>query len=71
MDILKLVQGRQATTSNAAVPELASVQEQRGAAAKDWQMPDQPVKLNPKNLNMTAFNQLFEQTRVPDPDEDG
>lgn len=69
-DILKLVQGRQART-NEAVPELQGVQEQRTTAAKDWQMPEQPVKLNPKNLNMTAFNQLFEQTRIPDPDEDG
>jgi hypothetical protein len=30
-----------------------------------------PVSLNPKNLNMTVFNQLFEQNRLPDPDQDG
>jgi curved DNA-binding protein CbpA len=71
IDILKLVQGRQTKTTADVVPGLQSVQEQRTSAAQEWQMPTEPVKLNPKNLNMTVFNQLFEQTRVPDPDEDG
>lgn len=75
MDILKLVQGRQTrgagATADAATPRLETVQQQRTAASQEWQMPQEPVKLNPKNLNMTAFNQLFEQTRIPDPDEDG
>ena len=31
----------------------------------------QPVKLDPNNLNMNAFNQMFEQTRIPDPEEEG
>jgi curved DNA-binding protein CbpA len=70
IDILKLVQGRTTKTAE-AVPGLDSVQEQRKSASQEWQMPTEPVKLNPKNLNMTVFNQLFEQTRVPDPDEDG
>lgn len=30
-----------------------------------------PVSLNPKNLNMTVFNQLFEENRLPDPQNDG
>jgi hypothetical protein len=30
-----------------------------------------PVSLNPKNLNMTVFNQLFEENRLPDPDQEG
>lgn len=71
MDILKLVKGQSGSTGQAAVPGLDTVHEQRKAAATEWQMPAEPVKLNPKNLNLTAFNQLFEQTRVPDPDEDG
>jgi DNA mismatch repair protein MutH len=25
----------------------------------------EPVRLNPKNLNMDAFNKMFEQTRMP------
>lgn len=31
----------------------------------------QPVKLDPNNLNLNAFNQMFEQTRIPDPEEEG
>jgi len=30
-----------------------------------------PVSLNPKSLNMTVFNQLFEENRLPDPDQEG
>jgi curved DNA-binding protein CbpA len=31
----------------------------------------EPVRLNPKNLNMTVFNDIFEKTHMPDPDSDG
>lgn len=31
----------------------------------------EPVRLNPKKLDLNAFNQMFEQTRIPDPEEDG
>jgi hypothetical protein len=31
----------------------------------------EPVRLNPKKLDMNAFNQMFEQTRMPDPDDEG
>jgi curved DNA-binding protein CbpA len=71
MDILKLVKGQNGAAGQATVPGLDTVQEQRSSAATEWQMPADPVKLNPKNLDMNKFNQLFEQTRVPDPDEDG
>ena len=70
MDILNLVKGQQVKTGE-AVPGLETVRDQRSAAATEWSMPKEPVKLNPNNLNMTVFNQLFEQTRIPDPDEDG
>lgn len=30
-----------------------------------------PVSLNAKSLNMTVFNKLFEEHRLPNPDEDG
>jgi curved DNA-binding protein CbpA len=70
IDILKLVKGQQGRTSE-SVPGLESVKDQRSSASESWAMPKDPVKLNPKNLNMTVFNQLFEQTRIPDPDEDG
>lgn len=72
MDILRLVKGTHVKKgAQEAVPGLDTVHEQRANAATEWQMPAEPVKLNPKNLNMTVFNQLFEQTRIPDPDEDG
>jgi len=74
LDILKLIQGRQtnvAATGGAAVPGLDTVREQRTGASKEWQMPAEPVKLNPTNLDLNKFNQMFEQTRIPDPDEDG
>jgi curved DNA-binding protein CbpA len=71
MDILKLVKGRQTRSDVGAVPGLDVLQEERQSASHGWKLPDEPVKLNPKNLNLTVFNQLFEQTRVPDPDEDG
>lgn len=71
VDILRLVKGRSSKQGSDVVPGLDTVHSQRNTAAKDWEMPAEPVKLNPKNLNMTVFNQLFEQTRIPDPDEDG
>lgn len=30
-----------------------------------------PVTLNPKKLDMNVFNQLFEENRLPDPEQDG
>jgi len=78
IDILKLIQGRQTRGTGGSdgggggvVPGLDAVQDQRKKATQEWQMPAEPVKLNPNNLNMSVFNQLFEQTRIPDPDEDG
>lgn len=33
---------------------------------------DEPkIALNPKNLNMSVFNKLFEENRLPDPEQDG
>lgn len=71
VDIIRLVKGSSGSAGQGAVPGLDSVQGQRKEAAEAWQMPAQPVRLDPKNLDMNKFNQLFEQTRVPDPDEDG
>ena len=71
VDIIRLVKGSSGSAGQGAVPGLDSVQGQRKEAAESWQMPAQPVRLDPKNLDMNKFNQLFEQTRVPDPDEDG
>jgi hypothetical protein len=41
----------------------------RGSTAAIQDKP--PIALNPKKLNMDLFNQLFEENRMPDPDQDG
>ena len=38
--------------------------------ADAWKMVD-PVRLNPNKLDMNTFNTMFEQTRIPDPEESG
>jgi hypothetical protein len=47
-----------------------SVATSRDADAEKWKHVE-PVRLNAKNLDMNAFNKLFEQTHIPDPDSDG
>ena len=42
----------------------------RDVEAEKWKHTE-PVRLNAKNLDMNAFNKLFEQTHIPDPDSDG
>ena len=42
----------------------------REQTSEGWKMAE-PVKLNPKNLNLNSFNKVFEETRLPDPDGDG
>ncbi len=66
-DILKRITGTRKTTGELESPAITT--EKRVAEDKRWEM--KPVSLNPKNLNMTTFNSMFEQTRIPDPDDDG
>jgi hypothetical protein len=42
----------------------------RDTEAEKWKHVE-PVRLNAKNLDMNAFNKMFEQTHMPDPDSDG
>jgi hypothetical protein len=42
----------------------------RAQEEKRWDVVE-PVRLNPKKLDLDAFNKMFEQTRIPDPDGDG
>ena len=46
------------------------LKDSRSTDAKQWEQVE-PVKLNPKKLDIDAFNKMFEQTRMPDPEEDG
>lgn len=47
-----------------------SVSTARDSEAEKWKHTE-PVRLNAKNLDMNAFNKMFEQTHIPDPDSDG
>ncbi len=60
-----------AVTHPPAQVQLAVHQQQQQQQQHPHQPPPPPISLNPKNLNMTVFNQLFEENRLPDPDEDG
>jgi len=67
-EIIKRLQGGRTTASVVEAP--ATLTSGRTTDAKAWQHIE-PVKLNPKNLDTTAFNQMFEKTHIVDPDHDG
>lgn len=69
-EILKFMKGGKRDTST-PVTNASSVQQMRETEAKKWDYGGEPVRLNAKNLDMNAFNKLFEQTHMPDPDSDG
>lgn len=70
-EILKLVKGQRTREGEQGdLPSIESVRDQRSEATSSFQHVE-PVKLDPKNLNMEAFNRMFEKTRIPDPDDDG
>jgi curved DNA-binding protein CbpA len=69
-EILKFMKGgRKETNGRVEVP--SNVRTARDSEAKQWEVPADPIRLNAKNLDMNAFNKLFEQTHMPDPDSDG
>lgn len=67
-EILKRINGGRTKESVVEAPTVLT--QGRSEDSKVWQHIE-PVRLNAKNLDMNAFNQLFEQTRMPDPDDDG
>ncbi len=67
-EILRRIQGGRAKEGVVEAP--TALKDTRATEAKDWEHV-QPVRLNPKKLDMNAFNQMFEQTRIPDPDDEG
>ena len=69
-EILKFMKGGRKEV-NGHVEAPTNVRNTRDTDAKQWEMPADPVRLNAKNLDMNAFNKLFEQTHMPDPDSDG
>ena len=69
-EILRRVRGGRSETVNVSEESPARLTASREQTSESWKMVE-PVKLNPKSLNMDTFNKVFEQTRLPDPDEDG
>jgi len=67
-EILLRIKGGRTKEGKVDAPE--ALKDTREGVSKEWEMV-QPVRLNPKKLDMNAFNQMFEQTRIPDPEEDG
>lgn len=67
-EIIRRIQGGRTKEGKVEAP--TTLKDSRATDAKDWQHV-QPVRLNPKKLDMNAFNQMFEQTRIPDPDDEG
>jgi curved DNA-binding protein CbpA len=68
-EILKHMRGGRKDT-NGRVEAPTSLSTSRDTDAEKWKHVE-PVRLNAKNLDMNAFNKLFEQTHIPDPDSDG
>ena len=69
-DILRRVRGGRTETVNVSEESPARLTAARDQHSDGWKMTE-PVKLNPKSLNMDTFNKVFEETRLPDPDGDG
>jgi curved DNA-binding protein CbpA len=68
-EILKRIQGgREGGLKEVTAP--TALTSGRTEDAKAWQHVE-PVRLNSKNLDMNAFNQMFEKTHMVDPDHDG
>ena len=67
-EILRRIHGGRAVAGKVEAPEIINTT--RKDDSKAWQMVE-PVKLNPQKLDMNAFNKMFEQTRIPDPEDDG
>jgi len=70
-EILMFMQGGKRKTEGTVSAESAShLHSTRDQDAKQWEHV-KPTRLDAKNLNMKDFNDLFEKTKLPDPDSDG
>jgi curved DNA-binding protein CbpA len=67
-EILKRITGGRNTIKKVEAPNLLKTE--RTSEAEAWKHAE-PIRLNPDKLDMNAFNKMFEQTRIPDPDGDG
>lgn len=69
-DLLRRMRGGRETTVDVAKESPSSLNTARDQNAESWKM-GEPVRLNPKNLDMNVFNRVFEENRMPDPEDDG
>ena len=70
VEVVKRVAGpSQAQVQGRPTPTMEEVRVQRQETAYTHDAP--PTALNPNNLNMSMFNKVFEDNRMPEPDEDG
>lgn len=69
-EILKHMKGGSSRKMEGKVEAPNTVSVTRDTEAEKWKHVE-PVRLNAKNLDMNAFNRMFEQTHIPDPDSDG
>lgn len=69
-DILRRVRGGRSEMVNVSEESPARLAAAREDKSESWKL-NEPVKLNPKSLNIDVFNRAFEETRMPDPDGDG
>lgn len=67
-EILRRVRGGREKEGKVEAPE--ALRDQRTKDSKAWELAE-PVRLNPKKLDLDAFNKMFEQTRIPDPEDEG
>ena len=67
-EILRRIHGGRTKEGKMDAP--AALKGGRENDADAWKMVE-PVRLNPNKLDMNTFNSMYEQTRIPDPEESG
>jgi curved DNA-binding protein CbpA len=67
-EILERIHGGRATEGKVEAP--TALANNRATHEEKWKMVE-PVRLNPAKLDVQSFNDMFEKTKIPDPDETG
>jgi curved DNA-binding protein CbpA len=67
-EILRRIHGGRTKESKVEAP--SQLKDSRAQESEQWKHVE-PIRLNPQKLDLNAFNQMFEKTRMPDPDDDG
>lgn len=67
-EILERIHGGRAAEGKVEAP--TALANNRASHEEKWKMVE-PVRLNPAKLDTQTFNDMFEKTKIPDPDESG